>query len=188
MNQEGSVLNPVILGHDIHYKYGSSTARSHSLAQADQLEHIDVSGPASPVPSDGSAKDRDVDAMGCVDGWALRNGLLGTASGASFMRQIRKAAEGSEIPDPGGAKGSKSNHVSNPLLKLRRPRTDEGENTERMFVLPPKKTADHLFKTYWEIPTQSSPGLIKKKSVSNMQHCGQRPRIRKLTRKSFIAR
>lgn len=36
-----------------------------------------------------------------LEGWALRADFLGSTSGASFMRQVRKAADGLDAPDQG---------------------------------------------------------------------------------------
>jgi Fungal specific transcription factor domain len=113
------------------------------------VESFDEHGLASPTSSDGSAEDRDLDAMGCVEGPALGSGLLGSSSGASFMRQIRKAAEGTDTPNQENAR-PRSNHVSTTLPRLRRRRGEENDLYDPAFVLPPKRIADHLFQVYWD--------------------------------------
>lgn len=131
------------------------------LAQRNQADRSRNSRAASSARSDGSAEDRDVDAMGCVDSWALRSGLLGTSSGASFLRQIKQAAEGTNASDQ-GTKGSRSYHVSTTLPRLRRKRGEEKDMYDPHFVVPPKKTADHLFQVYWDYSDVIFPWLDRR--------------------------
>lgn len=98
--------------------------------------------------SESSSSDHDVDAMGCVDDWTLRGGLLDTSSGASFTRQITKEVDGIDT-SKGGRKGSHSIKSTAKRLRLHRKRDREGDTSELELVLPQRKVADHLFEVYW---------------------------------------
>ena len=106
--------------------------------------------------------------MGNVDGGALRTGLLGASSGASFMRQIKKVADGNGTAEQ-GAKRSRSKHYSPKLLRLSRKGDDEKDTGDFQFVLPPRKTADHLFNVYWGFSDVIFPFLDKQEITRQYQ-------------------
>lgn len=110
-------------------------------------------GRASPVSSHDPG---ETDAMGAVDGWALRAGLLGASSSANFMRQMRKAVDGKEGPDL-GTRGAVSSHVSTRLLQRHQEWKKNLHSPE--YVLPPRSTADRLMDIYWKYSFQIFPFL-----------------------------
>jgi hypothetical protein len=102
--------------------------------------------------------DRNADAMGCVDDWALRIGLLGSSSGASFLQHVQKVADGIETPSQ-GHRGMGSTHVSQTLRSLGTHGKSRQETPMTQFVLPPRKTADYLLSVYWEFSQSVFPIL-----------------------------
>jgi hypothetical protein len=126
-----------------------STLRSSSLDIAVQEQGLrkapSVRRSKSPNESVASI---DRDAMGDVDSWGLRVGLLGTSSSASFMKQIQTAVDGRETLDGGhGTKGARSSHVSTRTLRRTPVRKITSHSAD--YVLPPRKTADRLMTIHW---------------------------------------
>lgn len=96
--------------------------------------------------------------MGAVDGWALKAGLLGASSSANFMRQMRKAIDGTETPDL-GAWGTMSTHVSTRTLKRQEKWRTDLHSPE--YLLPPRSTGDRLMDIYWRYSHVIFPFLDK---------------------------
>ncbi len=95
--------------------------------------------------------------MGNVDIPNVTGGLLGSSSSASFMRQIRTAI-GLHKKAPGG---SKSNAISHTLPRLPRGNSQTDGPHEAYLILPPRKSADHLFRLFWEYSDPIFPVLDK---------------------------
>jgi hypothetical protein len=101
------------------------------------------------VESEDTEGENEGDAMGCVDNRALNAGLLGTSSGASFMRHIRDFADSSSTRDR-GSKGAMAGHVSARLRSLKHQSKRRRDSHSSEFILPTRKIADHLMKIYWD--------------------------------------
>lgn len=86
--------------------------------------------------------------MGNIDNWAVRVGLFGESSSASFMQYISKILEGGKTPDPDlKARGIASGHAATrPFYRISN-KSRTGHSTE--YVLPPRKAADHLLEIHW---------------------------------------
>lgn len=120
---------------------------SHDIAVQEQGPRKDPSVRRSKSPN-GSDASVDRDAMGDVDSWGLRVGLLGTSSSASFMEQIHTAVDGRETLDgEHGTKGARSSHVSTRTLRRTPARKTNSHSAD--YVLPPRKTADRLMTIHW---------------------------------------
>ena len=89
---------------------------------------------------------KSTDAMGTVEGGALRLGLIGTSSSAYFMRQMRETVDGKELRDLGNMADA-SSFVSTD--RLRRHHKWEDKLHSSAYVLPPRATADRLMDVYW---------------------------------------
>jgi hypothetical protein len=107
--------------------------------------------PDSPksVESEDTEEENEGDAMGCVDNRALKAGLLGTSSGASFMQHIQNFTNSSSTRDQ-GTKGATAGHVSARLRSLKHQSKRRRDSHSTEFILPTRKSADHLMKIYWD--------------------------------------
>jgi hypothetical protein len=94
-------------------------------------------------------KDGAADAMGSIDGGILDNGILGSSSGASFMRQIRGVAQGPATLEP-VSEESIASHIPSILRRLRGDREQKNDLNAAHFSLPPRKAADRLMQKYWD--------------------------------------
>ena len=96
---------------------------------------------SSSSASSGSGEEKD--AMGNVDRWGLRVGLLGTSSTASFMKQIETTVDGRRpSAKDRGARAAMSTHVTTTRTLRPKRRRKAGLHSAE-YVLPPRKTADH---------------------------------------------
>lgn len=109
----------------------------------------------SPVESDPPG---DNDAMGNVDNWGLKAGLLGASSSASFMRSISKVADGTSTPiHDQVAQRISSSHASSRNLYRKRTRIADTSAVE--YVLPARKIADRLLDIHWNLSQVIFPWL-----------------------------
>ena len=90
----------------------------------------------------------ETDAMGNFDNWAVRVGLFGASSSASFMQHVSNIVDGTKTPDPDfKARGAASGHASTrPFHKIP---AKSGNLHSREFVLPPRRTANLLLEIHW---------------------------------------
>ena len=90
----------------------------------------------------------ETDAMGNIDNWAIKVGLFGTSSSASFMQHVTDIVDGTKTPDPDlKARSAASGHASTrPFYKIP---AKSGNWHSREFVLPPRRTANLLLEIHW---------------------------------------
>lgn len=101
---------------------------------------------------------KDKDGMGNVDPWALKVGLLGASSSASFMRSISKVVDGTTTPIHDKlAQRISSSHASGKELYRKRTRGASTDSAE--YVLPARKVADRLLDIHWNLSQVIFPWL-----------------------------
>jgi hypothetical protein len=93
-----------------------------------------------------SDTDGNADAMGCVDDWGLKAGLLGASSGARFLQQVQQVVHVTESP----TRDSLSGNESCTLKALNSSAGKREEFPSSAFVLPTRQISDRLLKIYWE--------------------------------------
>jgi Fungal specific transcription factor domain/Fungal Zn(2)-Cys(6) binuclear cluster domain len=90
----------------------------------------------------------ETDAMGNIDNWAVRVGLFGASSSASFMQHVSNIVDGTKPPDPDfKARGAASGHASTRPFHTMPAKS--GNLHSREFVLPPRRTANLLLEIHW---------------------------------------
>ena len=124
---------------------------SHFLSVSDPPVRQESHSPA------GSDPPGDNDAMGDVDNWGLKTGILGASSSANFMRSIHKVVDGTKTPDNGrvNSTGIAWDRLINGRLYQRQRRNSHSPE----YVLPPRKTADRLVDIHWKFSQSIFPWL-----------------------------
>lgn len=141
-------------------EYTETPSLTSNTGQTERSYDTVIRKPSS-IKSEGTEGDSDGDAMGCVDNSALRAGLLGTSSGASFMHLVREvASDGSKTPDQ-GSKGAMAGHVSVTLRTVKHQAARNRDSRRTEFILPTRKTANYLMKVYWDYSHPIFPWLDK---------------------------
>lgn len=135
----------------------NNNATSSKILLSDGLRTRQPDGSADVTNSN---FDQDADAMGCVGDWALRIGLLGSSSGASFLQHVQQVADGVESPNQSRL-GTGPTHVPQTLQSLGTQGEIRQETLMTHFVLPPRKIADYLLGVYWEYSQSVFPILNK---------------------------